>query len=169
MALTIRRYHPEDREAVRALHFEGLEAVGALAGDPSLDEDLGRIEEAYLATGGEFLVGTIGRNVVAMGALKKVSGAWAEIKRMRVSPRLWRRGHGQEVLSALARRAAGMGYETLRLDTAVHQTSARRLYEKNGFREVGRGSIGGIESVFYEGRVEGIRGVRPDEFRTSKC
>jgi len=85
-----------------------------------------------------------------MGALKRTSGLRAEIKRMRVRPECWRWGHGQAMLWALERRAAGLGYSTLHLDTTVGQTAARRLYEKNGFREVGRARSGGFECVFYE-------------------
>ena len=148
--LNIRRYRPEDLEAVWEMHLEGLDAVGARMEYPSLDEDLGRIEETYLEGGGEFLVGTVGVRVVAMGALKRTSGWRAEVKRMRVRPGCWRRGYGQEVLSALERRAAELGYDTLHLDTTVGQTAARRLYEKNGFREARRAPLGGFECVFYE-------------------
>lgn len=152
--LVLRRYRLEDFEAVRELHFEGLEAVGARMGDPSLDEDLDRVEEVYLAGGGEFLVGTVGERVVAMGALKRISGRRAEIKRMRVRPECWRRGRGQEMLRALERRAAGLGYSTLHLDTTAGQTAARRLYEKNGFREVSRTGSEDFECVFCEKRLE---------------
>ena len=92
--LSIRRYRPEDLAAVWEMHFEVLDAVGARIEDPSLDEDLGRIEEAYLEGGGEFLVGTVGVRVTAMGALKRTSGLRAEVKRMRVRPECWRRGYG---------------------------------------------------------------------------
>ena len=161
--LSIRRYRPEDLEAVWEMHVEGLDAVEARREDPSLDEDLGRIEEDYLAGGGEFLVGTVGGRTVAMGALKRTSGRRAEIKRMRVRPGCWRRGYGQEMLSALERRAAELGYVTLHLDTTAGQTAARRLYEKNGFREARRALLSGFECVFYERdlrekELEGVSG-----------
>ena len=151
--LNIRRYRPEDLEAIWEMHFEALDAVGARMEDPSLDEDLGRIAEDYLAGGGAFLVGTVGGRTVAMGALKRTSGRQAEVKRMRVRPGCWRRGYGREVLSALERRAAELGYVTLHLDTTVGQTAARRLYEKNGFWEVRRAPLGGFECVCYEKRL----------------
>ena len=81
---------------------------------------------------------------MAMGALKRTSGRRAEVKRMRVRPGCWRRGYGREVLSALERRAAELGYVTLHLDTTVGQTAARRLYEKNGFREARRAPSSGF-------------------------
>ena len=77
---------------------------------------------------------------------------------MRVRPGCWRRGYGQEMLSALERRAAELGYVTLHLDTTAGQTAARRLYEKNGFREARRSPLGGFERVFYEKELEGVSG-----------
>jgi GNAT superfamily N-acetyltransferase len=85
-----------------------------------------------------------------MGAIKRVSPDVAGVKRMRVRPGLLKRGYGQAMLDALHRRAAGLCYSTLHLDTTVQQRVARRLYLKNGYREVGRGSIGPFWCIFYE-------------------
>ena len=98
-------------------------------------------------------MGVLDGRVVAMGALRWVSPAEAEIKRMRVQPVLQGRGYGQALLDALHRRAARLGYSTLRLDTAVRQRAARNLYERNGYREVRRGRIGPFDCVFYERRA----------------
>jgi len=148
--LRIRRYEPGDREAVWRLHNEALDEVGAHLGNGAWDDDLHEIEGAYLGAGGEFLVGVLDGRVVAMGALRRISSGSAEIKRMRVEPALQGRGHGQALLDALHRRAADLGYSTLRLDTTVHQRAARRLYEGNGYRELRRGRIGPFDCVFYE-------------------
>jgi ribosomal protein S18 acetylase RimI-like enzyme len=69
---------------------------------------------------------------------------------MRVEPTLQGRGHGQVLLDALHRRAAELGYSTLRLDTTVRQRAARGLYERNGHREIRRGRIGPFDCIFYE-------------------
>jgi GNAT superfamily N-acetyltransferase len=148
--LHIRRYEPSDKRAVRRLHDDALNEVGAHLGPGTWDDDLDDIEGVYLVSGGEFLVGILEREVVAIGALKRVSPKAAEVKRMRVRPGLQGRGYGQAILDALHRSAAGLGYTTLHLDTTVQQRVARRLYLKNGYREVGRGSIGPFECVFYE-------------------
>ena len=146
----IRRYEPGDKRAVRRLHDDALNEVGAHLGTGPWDEDLDEIEGVYLESGGEFLVGILEGEVVAMGAIKRVSPDVAEVKRMRVRPALQGHGYGQAMLDALHRRAAGLGYSTLHLDTTVQPRVARRLYLKNGYREVGRGSIGPFECVFYE-------------------
>ena len=150
-AITVRRYEPGDREAVWKLHDDALHAVGAHLGNGPWDRDLDAIEAVYLEDGGEFLVGVLEGKVVAMGALRRGCGARAGVTRMRVAPKLQGRGIGQALLDALHRRAAELGYATLHLDTTVQQTAARRLYEKNGYREVGRGPIGPFECIYYEG------------------
>lgn len=148
--LHIRRYEPGDKDAVRRLHDDALNEVGAHLGSGSWDEDLDEIEGVYLRSGGEFLVGVLHGEIVAMGALRRISPRKAELKRMRVRPGLQGRGYGQVLLDALHHRAAELGYSKLHLDTTVQQRAARRLYVKNGYREVGRGSIGPFECVFYE-------------------
>jgi RimJ/RimL family protein N-acetyltransferase len=54
------------------------------------------------------------------------------------------------MLDSLHRRAARIGYTTLHLDTTVQQRAARRLYLKNGYREVGRGSVGPFDCIYYK-------------------
>jgi len=148
--LHIRRYESGDKDAVRRLHDDALNEVGAHLGSGPWDEDLDEIEDLYLDSGGEFLVGVMDGEVVAMGALRRISPETAELKRMRVRPDLQGRGYGQTVLDALHRRAAELGYTTLRLDTTIQQRVAQHFYIKNGYREVGRGDIGPFECIFYE-------------------
>jgi ribosomal protein S18 acetylase RimI-like enzyme len=150
LAVSIRRYRPADREAVRKLHDEALNDVGAHLGRGPWDGDLDAIESVYLRAGGEFLVGALEGVIVAMGALRLDPDGRAWITRMRVSPRLQGRGIGQALLDKLHRRAAELGYETLHLDTTVQQTAAQRLYKKNGYRRTGQGTVGPFECLYYE-------------------
>ena len=146
----IRRYEPGDERVVRRLHNEALNEVGAHLGSGPWDDDLDDIEGVYLESGGEFLVGELEGEVVAMGAIKRVSPDAAEVKRMRVRPDLQGRGYGQAMLDSLHRSAARLGYTTLHLDTTVQQQAARSLYLKNGYREVGRGSVGPFDCIYYK-------------------
>jgi GNAT superfamily N-acetyltransferase len=139
--LVVRSYLPSDRAAVWDLHVTALEAVGARAIDPEargVDADFADIDGVYLRSGGEFLVGLLGDRIVAIGALKRLSGAVAEITRMRVHPQFWRCGYGETILRRLELAAASRGYIELWLDTLPIQTAAQHLYIKNGFREYRR-------------------------------
>lgn len=153
--LHIRRYEPGDGRAVRRLHDDALNEVGAHLGTGPWDRDLDEIESAYLDSGGEFLVGVLDGEMVAMGALMKISAEKAELKRMRVKPGLQGRGYGQNMLDALHRRAAELGFSALRLDTTVQQLAAQRLYLKNGYHEAGRGVVGPFDCIFYEREILG--------------
>src|SRR3989338_5061080 len=133
---SIRRYQPSDLEAAKKLHRLALESSGAwVEGGP--DEDMDDIENVYL-NGGDFLVGFLGKDLVVMGALKKIDENTAEIKRMRVRPDLQRRGYGQMMLNKLEQRACELGYKRIILDTGVVMAGAQKLYESNGYREVRR-------------------------------
>jgi GNAT superfamily N-acetyltransferase len=146
----IRRYGASDHDAVWQLHNVALWKVGAHAGNGPWDDDLHKIEEVYLDNGGEFLVGLVDGRIVAMGAIRRLTGEKAEVKRMRVHPDYQRRGLGQQILTALEDRARELGYRTLVLDTAVIQTAARQLYLKNGYHETGRTVLAGFDAIMFE-------------------
>ena len=149
MPLIIRRYLPSDREAVWNLHVIALEAIGTRAKNPAahrLDADFDDINGVYLNSGGEFLVGLLGGLIVAMGALKRLSGNVAEITRMRVHPQYWRRGYGEAIFNHLEDAAISLGYTELWLDTLPVQIAAQNLYRKNGFEEFLRVRVVGYEA-----------------------
>jgi ribosomal protein S18 acetylase RimI-like enzyme len=153
--INIRRYQPSDHDAVCELHKTALLAAGAFsnsAGDP----DLNQIEAVYLDNGGEFLVGTLQGRIVSMGALRRTDPDRAEIKRMRVHPDFQRRGYGQAIFTALEKRAGELGYSVLHLDTAVVLVGAQHFYTKNGFKEVRRGQLAGLECIFYEKQLGSV-------------
>ena len=145
----IRSFEPADAAAVWTLHNKALEETGAHAGNGPWDEDL-LDPSTYLTCGGEFVVGLLGRELVAMGALRPTSADSAEIKRMRVAPRHQRQGLGTRVLEELERRAQALGFARLHLDTTVQQKAAQQFYVRHGYREMGRGALGSFELIFYE-------------------
>jgi ribosomal protein S18 acetylase RimI-like enzyme len=147
---TLRRYEPADLEAVEYLHVYAIQQAGAYLGRGPWDDDVYAIEEAYLNNQGEFLIGEWNRVFVAMGAFRRTSPERAEIKRMRTHPDYQGRGFGQLILSELEARARANGYKTLHLDTSVVQVPAQKLYERNGFREVGRDIYHDLEVILYE-------------------
>ncbi|HEX6478862.1 MAG TPA: GNAT family N-acetyltransferase [Ktedonobacteraceae bacterium] len=147
---TLRCYEPADREAVEYLHVHAIQQAGAYLGRGPWDDDVYAIEEVYLKNRGAFLIGECDGLFVAMGALKRTSPERAEIKRMRVHPDYQGRGYGQLILDELEARARALAYQVLHLDTSILQIPAQRLYEKNGFREVGRDMYQGLEVILYE-------------------
>jgi GNAT superfamily N-acetyltransferase len=154
--LLLRRYRPDDLPAVLSLHREGLARIGLRPGDGVYYEsDLHRLEEIYLRDGtGDFLVGTVRGEPVAMGGLRRSEGApdafTAEMVRLRVRPDLQRLGYGAAVLQALEERAVALGYTRLIGDTTEFQGPAIELYRKYGWKETRRELINGIVNIYGE-------------------
>jgi ribosomal protein S18 acetylase RimI-like enzyme len=150
----LRRYQDADAAAVWHLHEEGLSQMDARAGHGPRDEDLRSVRSTYLASGGEFLVGLLDGEVVAMGALRRVSQTVGQIKRMRVDIRFQRRGFGRAVLRALETRARELGYRRLHLDTTTRQAPAQSLFASSGYQEVGRGTYpSGQQMIVFEKEI----------------
>jgi len=133
-----RSFRDDDAEAVWRLHNLALDQAGAHGGRGPWENDLRDIPATYLDTGGDFLVGLIDDELVAMGGLVRHCPDEAEIKRMRVHPNFQRRGLGRLMLERLEDRAQALGRRTIRLDTTDQQIAARRLYESAGYQETGR-------------------------------
>lgn len=146
-----RRFAAPDAEAVLALHADALRATNALIELPGYYADLEDIEGAYLAAGGEFLVGELDARVVALGGVQVLERDTAAIRRLRVAPDLQGRGLGKELLARLERAAAARGCVRIALDTTVNQHAAQTLFAAAGYWQVRRGSKGGpLETLFYE-------------------
>ena len=151
--MKIRRERAADHDAVWELHNVARLQVNAHGGNGPWDDDLHRVEAEYIATGGEFYIGTANGRIVAMGALMRLSNDRAEIRRMRVHPDFQRRGLGRQMLSALERRAADLGFRTLVLDTTVQQVAAIQLYTQSGYRQVGTSRKGSFEVLEFEKKI----------------
>jgi ribosomal protein S18 acetylase RimI-like enzyme len=149
--LEVRRYQDLDADAVWELHRSARDDVQLNSGP--WDEDLRSIQAFYIDDGGEFLVGELEGRLVAMGALRHVTGSVAELRRVAVHPAFRRRGFARLLVDRLEQRARELGYHKLRLDTSVKQTAAHDLFLAGGYREVGRGQFGGIEVIYFEKQI----------------
>jgi ribosomal protein S18 acetylase RimI-like enzyme len=154
MKLAIRRYRWSDLDTILALHQICLAEVGLFPGDGVYyDDDFPRIQEVYLACGGDFLVGEADSRVVAMGGLKPVDIDTAEVCRLRVHPEYQRRGFGAAMLSSLEQRAVELGFSSVRGDTTLNQQAALALYARQGWRELSRQRVGDLVVVYGEKRL----------------
>ncbi|WP_085026094.1 GNAT family N-acetyltransferase [Ensifer aridi] len=153
--VTFRRFESGDADDVWHLHRSASEAVGVRGPEGMWEDDLRNIEEAYIASGGDFVVAHIGPQLAAMGGLKRVDDDVAELKRMRVDPGFQRRGLGRRILSELESRAVALGFKWIKLDTTKIQVGAQRIYERAGYIRRGEGMLHGYAVIFYEKRLTG--------------
>lgn len=145
-----RTYVEGDYAAVWRLHEEGLHQTGAHGGPGPWDHDLRSIRAAYLDNHGDFIVAVVNGRVVSMGALRRISGTVAEVKRMRVDRPLQGQGLGRAILQRLEARAQELGYRSVRLDTTSRQVVAQHLYRTSGYREISREpGPPGMEIIYF--------------------
>jgi N-acetylglutamate synthase-like GNAT family acetyltransferase len=146
----IRRYHALDHDEVWRVHLLVISEAGVEATHKHY-HDIQRIDEEYLRTGGEFLVGTNQNGtVIAMGGLIQLDETKAEIKRLRVHPSYQKLGYGQQILHKLEQRAVELGCSSIYLDTLTSQINAQRMFLKNGYREIGQTVIDGFDVTLFE-------------------
>lgn len=90
-----------------------------------------------LVGGGVVLVAEEAGQLCAFICAKAVAGEW-EIENVVAAAAFLRRGNADELVRELIRRAENEAASAILLEVRESNLPARRLYEKHGFREVGR-------------------------------
>jgi GNAT superfamily N-acetyltransferase len=154
------RYKREFQEPMLALHRSALEGF-ILGMSQEQDEiDLVEVEEVYLRSRGEFLLGFLGERLVAMGGFKRLSDDLAELRRMRIARDVQGRGYGTLLLRELERRAFQSGIRTLCLAAARRRPLTLAFYRKHGYQETGQSFYGVVETVQFKKALD--EGISPD-------
>jgi len=83
-----------------------------------------------------FFVTRDGGSPAGCGGIKLFGTEYGEIKRMYVRPEFRGLGFAKLLLDHLADYAKSHGVGILRLETAIHQHAAIRLYEQTGFQRI---------------------------------
>jgi len=143
------RYQPEHQKPMLALHRSAVEEFTLGMSQQQDEADLVTIDEVYLRSRGEFLLGFIGERLVAMGGFKRLSDVVAELRRMRIAHDLQGQGYGTLMLRELERRAFQSGVRTLCLETARRRPLTLEFYRKHGYQETGRSFYGAVETVQF--------------------
>ena len=141
-----------DGAVARALFAEYLELVRERLGqafEPT--EDVFASAERFSV----FLVLYEDDVAVACGGLCPQDGRTAEIKRMFVTARARRRGHGRRLLSALEAAARDAGHDRVLLYTTGVLTEARRLYAAAGYAPAGTRQVEGRTDLWLAKRLTG--------------
>jgi putative acetyltransferase len=79
------------------------------------------------------LIAYQGQQPVACGCFKEIDANTVEIKRMFVEKEWRGKGLSKLILNELEQWAIEQGFKNAILETSIHFTTARRLYESNGY------------------------------------
>jgi GNAT superfamily N-acetyltransferase len=151
------RYNDRYREAVLNLHAEAMQELPPGLELPENEHfDLLNIETCYLQAGGEFLVGLLDDEPVAMGGYKRVDANIAELKRFRVKKALRGQGLGSVLLKEVERIAAENGITRIVLETVKFRPLTLKYYLKHGYVHCGDQHYGTVETVCFEKHLERV-------------
>ena len=147
--MRLMRYDAKFSDSILALHRSAIEGFALGMSQLQDEADLMTIEVTYLDSGGEFLLGFIDDQLIAMGGFKRLSGSRAELKRMRIQRDCQGLGYGSIILRELESRALEAGVHTVCLETAKRRSLTLAFYIKHGYREEGVGFYGSVETVKF--------------------
>ena len=147
--MQLMRYDAKFSDSILALHRSAIEGFALGMSQLQDEADLMAIEATYLHSGGEFLVGFVDDQLVAMGGFKRLTESRAELKRMRIKRDCQGLGYGSIILRALESRALEAGVHTVCLETAKRRPLTLAFYAKHGYREEGGGFYGSVETVKF--------------------
>lgn len=149
--LCIRPYLPRDMAGVARVFVDGSAFYKAdFPGEhwdtfiqESLDGDLSKVEERYMAPGGNFWVATASvepsedEQVVGIVGLEKRSDQEAELRRMAVSTVCRRGGVGRKLVAELEQWAKAQGFARVLLMNGGPREDARDFYRAIGYKDIG--------------------------------
>jgi ribosomal protein S18 acetylase RimI-like enzyme len=151
----IRSFRPGDLNACRRLYVDGLLGGKLAENDTGLDID--DIEAAYMTGEGNHLwiaeMPTESSDrcgeIVGMIGIQQHDEDAAEIRRLRVSSHVRRRGIGTKLLETALLWCQEHGYVKITLDTFMEREPAVKLFEKFHFRHQRTREFSGKELMYF--------------------
>lgn len=141
--MRLRAIRPEDDGAVAAVIRAVMPEFGACGeGFAIADPEVDGMHAAYTRPGHVyFVVEDEGGRVVGCGGIGPLEGGQpgvCELRKMYFLPEARGRGLGRALVERCLAEADELGYHTCYLETLTGMDAAQRLYEKLGFRRLGK-------------------------------
>jgi GNAT superfamily N-acetyltransferase len=124
---------PEDARAVLAIWREFVASPSVSLDYQGNEAEFADLPGKYAAPAGRILLADRDGAIMGCVALRKVSPAICEMKRLYVRPDARGTGLGRQLVERLLAEAREAGYEEMRLDVLEEFTEARQLYAQLGF------------------------------------
>jgi GNAT superfamily N-acetyltransferase len=139
---------PGDLAEVRTMLDEYAGWLGIDLSYQDFAHEVADLERRYFPPQGRLLIARIDSRVVGMVAYRERDAATAEMKRLYVRGDARRAGVGRLLVEGIIAAAREAGYSRMLLDTLPVMSSAQRLYESVGFKDV---------PPYYDSPIPGTR------------
>ena len=158
--MLIRDVQPHDDAQLSDLIRAVMTEIGATGDGYSInDPEVLAMSQNYAPSRAGYVVLVDGSRVLGGAGFAQLTGATEEVcelRKMYFLPEARGLGKAQEMLTDIFDRAKAAGYTKMYLETIESAAAARKLYERNGFVQIGcaLGSTGhGGCDTFYERRL----------------
>ena len=148
---------PRSADAIESMtaYFDELEQTFPTGFDPgdTLTADAHQFDEPSGAFVVARVIDEVGSHIVGCGGVRTLEPGIAEIKRMWVAADWRGLGLAKRLLADLEGRAASIGHRLVRLDTNATLTNAIAMYERAGYRAIGRYNENPFAQCWFEKRL----------------
>lgn len=120
----------------RELFREYEKVIGVSLCFQGFEQELASLPGDYAPPFGRLLLAKVDDDTAGCVALRRLSDAACEMKRLFVRPAFKGKGLGRKLATAIINEARGIGYIAIRLDTLASMTEAQALYRSLGFKPV---------------------------------
>jgi putative acetyltransferase len=125
-----------DIEVARQMFREYQESLGVDLSFQNFAAELDALPGSYASPHGRLLLAREADRVMGCAALRPLTAASCEMKRLYVRPEYRTLGLGRQMVARLIDEARLIGYSQMFLDTLPTMTGAQRMYERFGFKDV---------------------------------
>jgi putative acetyltransferase len=101
-----------------------------------IEDELATLPGKFTAPKGRLIMAVNSEQPMGCAALRPIDEQVCELKRMYVLPQFQGQGIGKALAKKLIQEARKIGYKTIRLDTGNFLTTAIKLYESLGFKQI---------------------------------
>jgi putative acetyltransferase len=146
----IREFESKDQMPAKALIYIGLSQYFDVI-DETLNPDVDDLASSF--ADGCFLIGELGRQLIATGGYKKVDENTVKIERVFIHPNYRRLGLASQVVNALFNQAQKSGYKRIVLETTSTWDTAIQFWLKHGFQITHRDDSGEWSETWFEREI----------------
>lgn len=125
-----------DFELAKELMREYVANIGVDLTFQDFENECNNVAMRYAKPDGAFVIAYHNDHPIGCFGIQKIDSRTCELKRMYLRQEVRGHGLGEKLLSKAIQTAAGLNYQLMRLDTLPSMTSAIRLYQKLGFKEI---------------------------------
>ena len=121
---------------LRQHYANDIQIINEYFDERAFSEELALLPGKYAMPDGQLLLAHYQGQPVGCVGLRRLDERSCEMKRLFVSTQFHSLGIGRALVETLIHNARVLGYESMRLDTGIHQTVAQKLYQRMGFQRI---------------------------------